>query len=83
MNKVGKIGRHQEPMFIEINGHRFSLWRVCIGYTGRNLERRKMVWQVQVANDWNMTNRFFMQSAQIRGLVSKIEGHQYKLVRPT
>jgi len=82
MNRVGKISTDQEPMFIEINGQRFGLWHVCVGYTGKNLERRKMVWQVAVANDWNMSNRFFIQSVQLRGLVSKIEGHHYRLVRP-
>ena len=65
---------------ITINNRRFNLWRKRIGYR-KNLTTPIYHYFVQVANDWNMSNVFKIESAQVRGLISKIEKHPYKLVK--
>jgi hypothetical protein len=64
---------------ITINNRQFALYRECVGYR-KNLTTPIYHYFVQVANDWNMSNRFTIESAQMRGLISKIEKHSYKLV---
>lgn len=65
---------------IVINGVTFPLWRQCVGYKA-DLETPIMRYQTQVANDWNMSDKFIIESTQIRGLISKIEKHPHRLVR--
>lgn len=66
--------------YIEINNVRFGLYRAFKGYR-ENLITPIYVYQIQAANDWNMSNQFTIESAQIRGLISKIKKHPYKLVK--
>lgn len=65
--------------YITINSRQFALYRECVGYRA-DLTRPVFQYFVRVANDWNMSNIFKIESAQVRGLISKIEKHPYKLV---
>lgn len=65
---------------ITVNNYRVSLSRECVGYKA-NLETPIFRYRVRVANDWNMSSLFILESAQIRGLISKIKRHPYRLVR--
>ena len=80
-NTVTEYDTNQNPAYITINGKRFGLWQETIGYRDEQQTRPITRWFVQVSNDWNMSNRFEIESAQIRGLISKIEKHPYKLVK--
>ena len=50
--------------YITVNGHRIALARKCTSYKN-DLETPVYHYQVQVANDWNMSNVFTIESAQI------------------
>ena len=65
---------------ITINGHHFPLWRHFIGYKEDLITPIKRYFVI-VSNIHNMSNRFQIESAQIKGLISKIKRHPYKLVK--
>lgn len=81
MNTVTDWHYDKNLGYIEIDNKRFSLYRKCIGYRGKNHETPINRYFVRVANDWNQSNVFEIESAQIRGLISKIQKHPYRLVK--
>ena len=84
MNTTGKhwYDKKSRQGAIEINGLNqwVGIFPAELSWDEKNCKPR-MGYGVRVANDWNMSNVFWLKARTITQLISKIEKHQYKLVK--
>ena len=81
MNQVGDFWWDKKSKLgaIEVNGLWVGIDLVEIGWDDKNF-RARMGYGVKMANDWNMSNRFYLIARTVKQLAEKIKKHQYKLV---
>lgn len=87
-NQVGDIhpegmrrGGDGVPAYMEVNGLRFLLDRPEAGWNKRQC-RPVYGWGVQVAVEWNRSNRFMIQARTLSELRCKVERYPERLVQP-
>ena len=82
MNTTGQSwwDRKSRQGAVEINGSWVSVLHVEIGYDEGTC-RPKIGYGVRVANDWNMSNKFYLKATTIKKLIVKIKKHEYQLVQ--
>jgi hypothetical protein len=66
-----------EEKNIRQGGLKVNNFFVMFGYDWVN----KVYQTNQLANDWNMSNRLMFQARSLKQLVTKIEKHEYTLVK--
>jgi hypothetical protein len=65
-----------------VNGKYVSAYTRCIGYKAPRYETPVKVWQCSgLANEWNESNRLTFEAKTLKGLISKLAKHPYKLVK--
>lgn len=88
LNQVGEAhtegmrrGGDGIPAYLEINGQRFPLCRPESGWDEKNARPRRG-WGVQVAVEWNPSNRFMLTARTLRQLQRKVTQYPERLVQP-
>lgn len=64
---------------LEINRKRYGVNNRTVGYRGPQA-KPILEYFIQAANDWNPSNRIEISARTLKGLLSKIKKHKYKLV---
>ncbi len=64
---------------IVVNGYSVAVGRSTVGYKDDGFTPIRH-YSAQVANDWNVSNRFEITAATMRGVLGKIKRHPHKLV---
>lgn len=80
MNTVSIINTDNGQEVIEINRARFPVFKRVTGYNS-NFTPLHMRF-VEVAYDWNMSNRVHIEARGLNQLVRKLEKEQYRIVKP-
>ena len=83
LNRIGQpIKFNKRDIVIEINGRRVPVFRKVVGYKSDANMTPIEDYFVEVAYDWNQSNRVQVRARTLRGLVSALKRERYKLVRP-
>jgi len=80
INTVSIIDGDDTQEVLEINDARFGVFKRIAGYNDKCTAL--YVRFVEVAYDWNMSNRITIEAKGLDQLVRKIEKEQYRIVKP-